>query len=220
MLRAGLEPTTLCLEGRCSIQLSYRSRSYRVFANPTNPPESPACALSDLDEAQGRIIPIGQFPRETNDPVTQSGPALPTKRAAERRQPCGTRNDGQMTSNAHEKSKFHLVRTGIVLRSPPIRPQGRDSPQKQAEFTSRGMISRKTNIIYHAIRKKSTGFQKNEVDLTEQRKTAGLPNSEGRLIWRNNERRPGAVNHKMEDNRLGAGRASAYPANEHPRQMK
>ena len=25
VLRAGLEPTTLCLEGRCSIQLSYRS---------------------------------------------------------------------------------------------------------------------------------------------------------------------------------------------------
>ena len=27
VLRAGLEPTTLCLEGRCSIQLSYRSIS-------------------------------------------------------------------------------------------------------------------------------------------------------------------------------------------------
>ena len=27
VLRAGLEPTTLCLEGRCSIQLSYRSKS-------------------------------------------------------------------------------------------------------------------------------------------------------------------------------------------------
>ena len=28
VLRAGLEPTTLCLEGRCSIQLSYRSTYY------------------------------------------------------------------------------------------------------------------------------------------------------------------------------------------------
>ena len=30
VLRAGLEPTTLCLEGRCSIQLSYRS-TYAVL---------------------------------------------------------------------------------------------------------------------------------------------------------------------------------------------
>ena len=41
VLRAGLEPTTLCLEGRCSIQLSYRSVSFRVFASSTIPPDSP-----------------------------------------------------------------------------------------------------------------------------------------------------------------------------------
>ena len=29
VLRAGLEPTTLCLEGRCSIQLSYRSMIFQ-----------------------------------------------------------------------------------------------------------------------------------------------------------------------------------------------
>ena len=44
VLRAGLEPTTLCLEGRCSIQLSYRSiRS--VFSRiphmrPNNPKQT------------------------------------------------------------------------------------------------------------------------------------------------------------------------------------
>ena len=32
VLRAGLEPTTLCLEGRCSIQLSYRSKQYKCTA--------------------------------------------------------------------------------------------------------------------------------------------------------------------------------------------
>ena len=30
VLRAGLEPTTLCLEGRCSIQLSYQSTFKRA----------------------------------------------------------------------------------------------------------------------------------------------------------------------------------------------
>jgi hypothetical protein len=28
---AGLEPATLCLEGRCSIQLSYGTSLYRLF---------------------------------------------------------------------------------------------------------------------------------------------------------------------------------------------
>ena len=31
VLRAGLEPTTLCLEGRCSIQLSYRSKNTKLM---------------------------------------------------------------------------------------------------------------------------------------------------------------------------------------------
>ena len=35
VLRAGLEPTTLCLEGRCSIQLSYRS-THKLSCLPSN----------------------------------------------------------------------------------------------------------------------------------------------------------------------------------------
>jgi hypothetical protein len=37
---AGFEPTTLCLEGRCSIQLSYR-RSYRDITGGRKPAQAP-----------------------------------------------------------------------------------------------------------------------------------------------------------------------------------
>ena len=37
VLRAGLEPTTICLEGRCSIQLSYRSTFYMLSCFPHEP---------------------------------------------------------------------------------------------------------------------------------------------------------------------------------------
>ena len=54
VLRAGLEPTTLCLEGRCSIQLSYRSKpKQRITAD--NQPRP--CDMSNMGAYAGYNIP-------------------------------------------------------------------------------------------------------------------------------------------------------------------
>ena len=50
VLRAGLEPTTLCLEGRCSIQLSYRSRS--IIKKRSAIPQNIAAGLQTFDSKE------------------------------------------------------------------------------------------------------------------------------------------------------------------------
>ena len=47
VLRAGLEPTTLCLEGRCSIQLSYRSTQVFSVCRPSLYSKSARTARSE-----------------------------------------------------------------------------------------------------------------------------------------------------------------------------
>ncbi len=116
VLRAGLEPTTLCLEGRCSIQLSYRSTIHPShMRHPSSPPTA--------DTTPERDIAV-RISRQTSPAHTP-----PNRPAATRISSSLTRLHTQMPQNTERNKQLCIVPFGPG-------PNAAEEPQQPQHGTS------------------------------------------------------------------------------------